>query len=91
MHWHLWFGIRKINANNFYKQRLRLKDNQPVYIKNYRIPHSLKEEMNKKVTKWINDDIVEPSTSEYNSPILLAPFRSYRKEVETCNWLHRCK
>ena len=51
MHWHLWFGIRKINANNFYKQRSRLKDNQPVYIKNYRIPHSLKEEMNKKVTK----------------------------------------
>lgn len=26
--------------NNFYKQKLHLKDNVPVYIKNYRIPHT---------------------------------------------------
>ena len=65
----------KISTNNFYKQRLRLKDNQPVYIKNYRIPYSQKEVI-KQVKKIINDDIVEPSTSEYNSPILLVPKKS---------------
>lgn len=63
----------KISANNFYKQKLRLHDKEPVYIKNYRIPHAQKEEVNKQIDKLIKDDIIEPSISEYNSPILLVP------------------
>lgn len=66
----------KITTNNFYKQKLRLKDDEPVYMKNYRIPHSHKEEVNAQVDKLIKDDIVEPSVSEYNSPILLVPKKS---------------
>lgn len=31
-----------LSVNNFYKQKLRLKDETPVYIKNYRIPESHK-------------------------------------------------
>ena len=42
------FGLETeaISTNNFYEQKLRLKDTQPVYIKNYRIPHSHKQEIN---------------------------------------------
>ena len=72
------FGLETetISTNNFYKQKLRVKDSTPVYIKNYRIPHVHKEEIDKQVNKLINDKIVEPSHSEYNSPILLVPKKS---------------
>jgi len=37
------FGLETepISTNNFYKQKLILKDDEPVYIKNYRSPHKL--------------------------------------------------
>ena len=63
----------KISYNNFYKQNLRLKDNTPTYVKNYRLPHAYKPEINRQIQKMISDDIIEPSASEYNSPILLVP------------------
>jgi len=44
-----------------------------VYINNYRSPHSLVNEIQKQVGKLITDGIVEPSVSEYNSPLLLVP------------------
>lgn len=69
------FGLEteKISVNNFYKQKLKLNDKSPVYIKNYRTPNSQKEEINKNIDKLIDHDIVEPSVSDYNSPILLVP------------------
>lgn len=39
-------------------------------------PHSQKAEMSRQVTKLIEDKIVEPSVTEYNSPILLVPKKS---------------
>lgn len=68
--------------NNFYKQKLHLKDETPVYIKNYRLPHNHKPEIKKHIDKLIKDDIVEPSVSEYNSPILLVPKKSLPNSSE---------
>lgn len=62
-----------LSVNNFYKQKLRLNDDTPVYIKNYRIPQSHKEEINRKVETMLENGTIEPSTSEYNSPVLLVP------------------
>lgn len=78
------FGLESevITTNNFYEQKLRVKDKQPVYIKNYRIPHTHKEEIERQVTKLISDGIVEPSHSEYNSPILLVPKKSLPSSKE---------
>jgi len=59
-----------------WKQKLRLKDEEPVYIKNYRSPHSQKDEIQAQVQKLIKDKIVEPSVSAYNSPLLLVPKKS---------------
>jgi len=41
-----------------------MKDDEPVYIKNFWIPHSQKDEVEKQVDKLIKDKIVEPSVSE---------------------------
>lgn len=66
----------KITVNNFYKQKLKLWDNKPVYIKNYRTPKLQKDEINRQIGKMLENDIIEPSTSEYNSPVLLVPKKS---------------
>lgn len=62
-----------MTVNNFYTQKLRMKDETPVYIKNYRMPHSQKEEVNSQVNALLKNDFIEPSTSAYNSPLLLVP------------------
>lgn len=66
----------KLTQNNFYKQKLRLTDNVPIYTKNYRLPQSQKSEIDKHVKKLIDNDLIEPSMSPYNSPVLLVPEKS---------------
>lgn len=72
----------KISVNNFYKQKLRLKDDVPVYIKNYRIPHAHKDKIDKMVDNMLKNGTIEPSRSEYNSPILLVPKKSLPNNPE---------
>lgn len=66
----------KITTNNFYTQKIRMKDDHPVYMKNFRLPMTQKEEINKQVNKLIDNNLIEPSHSAYNSPILLVPKKS---------------
>jgi hypothetical protein len=70
----------KLTVNNFYSQKLRLADNNPVYIKNYRTPHSQKEEINKQIDNLLKNELIEPSISNYNSPIILVPKKGNEKE-----------
>lgn len=78
------FGLETepISANNFYKQKLRLGEKTPVYIKNYRMADSQKPEIARQVKKLIDDGIVEPSMSEYNSPLLLVPKKPLPNSTE---------
>lgn len=71
-----------ISANNFYKQKLRIKDEVPVYIKNYRIPQADKKEIKKQVSDLLKNKIIEPSISEYNSPVLLVPKKNLPNSSE---------
>lgn len=66
----------RMTQNNFYKQKLRLKDDVPVYSKNYRLPKSQKIEIDAQVQKLRENDLIEPSTSSYNSPLILVPKKS---------------
>lgn len=66
----------KLTVNNFYRQKLKLIDEKPVYIKNYRTPKIQKVEIKKQVEKMLHDNVIEPSASEYNSPALLVPKKS---------------
>lgn len=63
----------KMSVNNFYTQKLRITDHEPVCIKNYRLPQAHKEEINKQVKKLLEDDLIEPSCSNFNSPLILVP------------------
>lgn len=62
-----------LTSNNFYTQNLKISDNTPVYIKNYRLPHTQHDEINDQVQQLLDEAIIEPSTSAYNSPLLVVP------------------
>ena len=66
----------QMTVNNFYKQKFKLKSDEPVYVKNYRTPHAMKNEIDSQIGKLLKNDLIEPSCSEYNSPILLVPKKS---------------
>lgn len=72
----------KATVNNFYKQKLRIKDNTPTYIKNYRTPFTHREEIDKQVDNLLTNKLIEPSRSCYNSPIILVP----KKSTGTPKW-----
>lgn len=65
-----------LTANNSYTQDLKVSDNTPVYIKHYRLPHTQYDEINDQVQKLLDDDVIEPSNSAYNSPLLVVPKKS---------------
>lgn len=66
----------KATVNNFYEQSLKLKDETPVYVKNYRLPQSQKSEIENQVKSLLAKDLIELSTSPYNSPLILVPKKS---------------
>ena len=66
----------KLTTNNFYSQNINLTDQGAVYIPNYKTLHAQKPEIKNQIDKMMNDNIIEPSISNYNSPILLVPKKS---------------
>lgn len=66
----------ELGVNNFYTQQIQTTDSTAVYIKNYRLPESQMEEINKQVDQLLSDNIIENSVSPYNSPLLVVPKKS---------------
>ena len=79
----------KLSTNNFYEQKLRTTDDNPVYTKNYRLPHAQKEEVRSQIGKLIENELIEPSRSAYNSPIILVPKKGDAKKWRMCRNLNR--
>ena len=57
---------------------------KPIYIPAYRLPHSRKDVLTTITNDMLNQDIIEPSTSPWNSPILLVPKKdgSFRPVID---------
>lgn len=67
----------KLTTTNLYSQTIQLKPNaDPVYVKQYRLPCSQRNEVETQVNKMLSENIIEPSKSEWSSPILLVPKKS---------------
>lgn len=72
----------KLTTTNIYEQSIHLKPNaNPVYVKPYRTPNSLKPEIDRQIRKLLEDDVIEEASNEWSSPILLVP----KKPTETGN------
>lgn len=58
----------------------------PVFTKQYKLPHAHREILEEKIKKKLKNDIIEPSTSLWNSPLLLVPKRDAKdnKDFRVC-------
>lgn len=58
----------KLTYTRNIKVEIRTTTNEPIYSKSYSYPMSLKTEVETKIKKLVEDGIVRPSRSAYNSP-----------------------
>lgn len=71
----------KLGTTTLCEQSIHLKPHtKPIYVKPYRLPEAQKPEINRQVKKMLKDDIIEPTNSDWNSPILLVPKKSEKNE-----------
>lgn len=67
----------KLTTTDIYEQSISLKPNtEPIYTKSYRLPYVHKGELKKQLDKMLSEGIIEPSKSEWSSPVLLVPKKS---------------
>jgi len=59
-------------SNNF-SHKIHLKDNKPVYRKQFKIPEAHADFIEETVTEWLKLGVVRRSSSMYNSPIFCVP------------------
>lgn len=71
-----------MSVNNFYEQKLKVKNAKSVYIKNYRTPHAQKQEIKSQVDKLLNNNLIESSISSFNSPVILVPKKTKPNEMK---------
>ena len=62
---------KKPNTTNFVQHRILTGDSQPIYSKPRRIPFAWEEDVNAQVEQMWKNGIIRPSSSPWNSPIIL--------------------
>ena len=60
---------KKLSTTSAVTHNIRTKDDHPIYVKSFRYPHHLKEEIHTQIRKLLNDEIIHPSNSPYSSPV----------------------
>ena len=60
--------------------KLFMKNQEPVYVKQFRIPEAHQSYLQDQIREWLKLGIIQPSTSRYNSPVFLVQKKdgSYR-------------
>ncbi|XP_050484052.1 uncharacterized protein LOC126870410 [Bombus huntii] len=56
----------------------------PINIKQYRYPPAHREEINRQIQELLDTDVVEPSTSPYNSPLWIVPKKPNSQGNKRC-------
>jgi hypothetical protein len=50
-----------------------MKNNQPIFIKQFRIPDAHQEVILEHINEWQNKKVIEECSSPYNSPVFCVP------------------
>lgn len=66
----------KLTYTTVVKGEIRTTSDSPVYTKCYPYPMTLKDEVESQIRKLLNDGIIRPSRSPYNSPVWIVPKKS---------------
>lgn len=62
-----------LTFNNKIKHSIKTTDEQPVYTKSYRYPFVHRQEVQRQITKMLDQGIIQPSQSAWSSPIWVVP------------------
>lgn len=63
----------KLSCTTNVECRINTEDDIPVYQKSYPYPQAYKEEVDKQISKLLEDGIIRPSRSAWNSPVWIVP------------------
>jgi transposase InsO family protein len=62
-----------IGRTDILSHSVQLKDEEPVYVKQFRIPDTHRSVLVEHLNNWLKLGVVSPSKSHYNSPIFCVP------------------
>ena len=63
-----------LGKTDILKHKIKLKEGtQPIYIPAYRMPHSKLATLDKIIAEMLAQDVIEPTDSEWNFPLILVP------------------
>ena len=60
-----------IGRSDLIQHEIHLKNNDPIYVKQFKIPDTHREYLEDQVKEWLKMGIVQPTRSRYNSPMFL--------------------
>lgn len=66
----------KLGSTDVLKHKIATTDEIPINTKQYRYPQVHKQEIQKQVDALIENNIIQPSDSPYNSPVWIVPKKS---------------
>lgn len=62
-----------LTFTNAVKHEVRTKDDSPIYVRSFRHPHFMKEEINNQIQNLLKNNIIRPSISPYSAPVWIVP------------------
>lgn len=62
-----------LTFTNAIKHKIRTKNEEPIYIKSFRHPHSMREEIKVQIRNLLDNKIIRPSISPYSAPVWIVP------------------
>lgn len=70
-----------LTHTNSITHKIDLESNsKPIYCKPFRLPFSQRQEIDKQVEKMLREDIIQPTSSSWNFPLLVVPKKSSTDE-----------
>ena len=60
-----------LGSTHLAEHRIETTTGEPARVKQYPVPYAVRNSIDEEVSKMLKADIIEPSTSAYNAPVLL--------------------
>ena len=60
-----------------------MKTDEPIFVKQFKIPDAHMKEVEKHVVKWLKLGVIEPARSKYNSPKFVVAKKNGRPQKST--------
>ena len=60
-----------LHISKCFKYKINMKSNQPTFTKQYPIPMSVEQGLEKEIEKMLANNLIQPSVSSWNSPIMV--------------------